>query len=683
MDFFFEPSSLAVVGASPHRTGANLLANALRTPGLTVYPVNPGYAELDGLPCFAQVADLPAAPDLALVLVPAARVPAVLEECAAKGVKGVMVQSAGFAEVGEDGRRLQERCRDIARGSGMRVWGPNCTGMVDVPGRRYFTFMIPAITGILDLVGGASLVVQSGMLAAGFLAELTSRRGIGVAKACSIGNRADVDECDVLEYLLADRDTRAVGLYLESLARPRRLLELVRASGKPIVAVLGGRSSSGAAAARSHTASLAGNARLAASLLAGAGVVMARDFTEMTELAGGLALLPQVPAGCRVAVLTFSGGAGILTCDLLERSGLAVAELGGESRRALAEQVFPEWMAPRNPVDLYPGMERVGRVEAFSRAARIALADPGVDALLIHYLAYREEELIDLAEVKRLADAAGKTVALWCLGFAEVAREFCRRAQQAGMPAFGELSRAVHCLAEAAGGGEGNRPRPSGQGPSGAGEVLDEHAAKRLLAGYGVPGVEERTAADAGEALAAARELGWPVVLKGLAPGMVHKSEAGLVRLDIHTPEQLERQAAELLARLPAGGRLLVQRQVRGDYELMAGLLRDPDLGPCVMLGRGGLLAELEPDVAFAPVPLDLEQALALPGRLRCRPLLEGYRGLPPLDRRALAEVLLGLGRLAAERDDVASVDLNPLVIVAGRPLAVDAAVVLAGEGGS
>jgi acetyltransferase len=686
MACFFRPASVAVVGASAQRTGASLLANLRRGFAGAIHPVNPNYPELDGLACHPSVADIPGPVDLAILLVPAPAAPGVVEACGRKGVAGVMIQSAGFAETGRRGRELQEACLAAARAHGMRLWGPNCMGLVDLAAGRLFTFMHERITEAAKVVGPVSLVVQSGMLSAGFLLDLMGRRATGVAKVCSIGNRADVDECDVLEELLADPDTGAVGLYLESLARGRRLVELAAASPKPIAAVLGGRSAAGALAARSHTASLAGDARLAASLLQGAGVRLARDFHHLVDLATGLALGGEVRPGARLAVLTFSGGAGILSCDLMESHGLIPASLAEPTLRALRERVFPEWMAPGNPVDLYPAMERLGRVPAFEAAAEICLADPGVDGLLFHYLVGLEDRPIAVERLAGQARAAGKCLAFWCLGQARPVREFSLAAQAARVPVFTSLATAVEALAAAGGHNRRQGARPAPAPPAGpspapapaAGEVWDEHRSKRLLSSYGLPVVEEELAADAEAAAAAAGRLGWPVALKGLAPGEAHKSERGLVRLHLAEPAQVRTAFAELSAALGGAGRILVQRQARPDYELMAGLVRQPGLGPCLMVGRGGVAAELEPDVAFALLPLASGESRGLWRRLRCRPLLEGWRGGPAVDWDALEALSQGLGRLAAERPEVAQVDLNPLAVERGRVVAVDAGVVLA-----
>jgi acyl-CoA synthetase (NDP forming) len=324
MKTFFRPTSIAVIGASSREDslGGQIINNLLYGYKEPIYPVNPNYKEIKGLACYPTVDAIPASVDMAIVIVPAPAVPGALTACARKGVQKVIIESAGFAETGAEGKALQDKCSAIARQAGIRVWGPNCMGLVDVPRRHFFTFMHPNIYKDGLIPGRVSMVVQSGMLSAGFLTDLMSDRVVGIGKACSIGNKSDVDECDVLEYLLNDDETDAIAMYLESIPRGQRFVELANQSSKPIVVLKGGKSSAGAKAALSHTSSLAGNARLQDSVLKMAGVTIAHDFQQLMEIARALAMIPQTPSNCRTAILTFSGGAGILSCDLLEEQML-------------------------------------------------------------------------------------------------------------------------------------------------------------------------------------------------------------------------------------------------------------------------------------------------------------------------------------------------------------------------
>ncbi len=685
MEHFFDPRAVALVGASPRKIGLHLLNNLVGRYKGRIYPVNRNHAKIGDLTCYPTVEAIPDAVDLAIVLVPAPLTPEVLESCAAKGVPAVMIQSAGFAETGAQGEALQETCLQIARQASMRIWGPNCMGLVDVPGQKYFTFMHSLISELDLIPGRVSLVVQSGMLSAGFLADLTTRYAMGVAKVCSIGNKADVDESDMLDHLLADRQTRAVALYLESLKRGRVFLELAAGATKPIVVLKGGRSRSGARAATSHTASLAGDARLVEGLLAEAGVVLAHDFHQMMDLAATLAATPQMPPGGRLAILTFSGGAGIISCDLLEQHGLSVARLSPAAEAALKE-IFPDWMPVGNPVDLYPAMNRVGRMQAIKGAAAAALADPGVDGILLHHFAGLDDQDFELADLKAMADQRGKTLAVWVVGLWQEMHAFRRRCGELGVPVYGRIEQMAQCLAAAAAHGqhppgpkaevraEKQAPAPGGRRAAWDGrEVWDERQSKRLLADWGIEVVAERPVESLPQALKVAEELGYPLVLKGLPPDQSHKTELGLVHLGLANAEQLSRALGELQEALDGRGQIVAQAMVPGDYELIAGFLRDPQLGPCLMLGRGGLLAELEPDVAFAAAPLEAAAAEALVGRLRCQRLLNGFRGRPPLDRGHMARLLARLSQLGLAHGEIKQIDLNPLVIIGGRALAVDA----------
>ena len=683
MEFFFNPSSVAVVGASPERTGRSLLQNVMESRGVKVYPVNPKYQELAGIPCYPSVAAIPHPVEMAILLVPARFTPQILRECVDKGVRGVMIQSAGYAETGEEGRALQAQCVAIARQAGMRLWGPNCMGLVDVPGNKFFTFMNTNITKVLPPHGTLSLVVQSGMLSAGFLADLGTRRGIAVNKACSIGNKCDVDECDVLEHLLGDDSSNGVALYLESIPRGRRFLELAEGASKPLVVLKSGRSASGARAAMSHTASLAGNARLTQGLLQAMGVGTARDFHQLVDLGRALSLLPALPPQARTVVLTFSGGAGILSCDILEDHGLPLAELAPATLTELAK-VFPAWMPPGNPVDLWPAMELHGANPTLDHAVQAVASDPGVDLVLIHTFLGGLQDQLDLAGYKQMLGRQGKDLAVWALGLEKPVKDFEIMAQIQGVPVFSELARAVDCISAASrrGGRQTRAPRPPASGralPPGlppAEGVWDEFQAKRLLGAWGLPTVTEALASDLAEAQTIAEMIGWPVVLKGLLPGEVHKSDKGLVSLNIDGPARLAQEFERLSKAMAGQGQVVVQAQRRPDYELIVGYLKDPQFGPCVMLGMGGITAELEPDVAFDLAPLDPPRALAMLERLRAAKRFAGFRGEAPLNRAALAELICRLGDLGASQPRISQVDINPVAVCQGEPLSLDANII-------
>lgn len=693
MQFFFEPASVAVVGASrnPMRGGNRILRNVRRGFQGGIYPVNPLCDEIDGLRCYKSVLDIPDPVELAIVFVPARLVPGVVRECAQRGVRGAIIESGGFAESGAAGRALQDELRQIAAQSGIRLWGPNCMGLVDAVKKHVFSFVVDSIWDEGCLTGDVSLVVQSGFLAAGFLVDLMSHRGVGISKACSIGNKVDVDECDVLEWLIDDTDTKAIGMYLESIVDGRRFMDLCRRSAKPIVVLKGGKSAAGAQAAISHTASLAGNGGIVRGALAQVGVVEAHDFAQMMDICRTLSRFPATPTRKRgrIAVLTASGGAGIVAADFADEVGLELAELSEATRAALAK-IYPPWMPVANPVDVWPAIEANGP-DAYRLAFEAICADPNVDAVIFHLFAlgFVDERLSIFAETAR---KTGKPVVGWLIGLRPALEQLQKRAAEEGVPVFRELYRATECLAAAwkRRGATSNPGEPtvvaqmalaaepaeavaSGTGP------LDEYLSKRILAAAGVPVVEEKRVKSANEAAKVAGDMGFPVVMKGLLPGEIHKTELGLVRLGIASEQEAADEFEKLTRTMKAAGTVLVQRQIHGELELIVGLIRDPQFGPCVMLGLGGVLAEVLRDSEFAVAPLARSDALELIGRLRAQQLLDGFRGAPPVDRDALAEILIRVGQLGCAYPRIREIDINPLIVSNGAPVAVDASVMLDG----
>jgi acyl-CoA synthetase (NDP forming) len=687
MKKFFKPASIAVVGASKRRGGSQTIRNLLFGYDGEIVLVNPRHKEIMGLPCYPSIDDIPTPVDLAILVVPARVVPPVIEACARKGVLRVMIQSGGYAEVGDYGKKIQDKIMAIAGEAGIKIWGPNCMGMVDIPGRKLFTFMSPRIyeDGIID--GRVSLIVQSGMLSAGFLVDLLSQRNIGVCKICSIGNKEDVDECDVLPYLLDDPETDAVALYLESIPRGRRLLEIIRGADKPIVVLKGGKSKLGAQAAKSHTASLAGNARLLSDVLESNGVTLASDFHQMVDLARALAVTPGIPSACRIAVVSFSGAAGILSCDILEKHGLDVASFSKDTVTGL-EKLYPDWMPVGNPVDLFPAMELHWREFPVTQAVSILLKDPNVDVLLVYFVAGLGGEDLDLAELKRTADQEGKVIVFWLLGRRKAQRDFRIAAQECGILVYDEISRAIECISAAAAYHSYRTSKTeeddvalslsvSDSITTAAAfrqeGVMDEYESKKILKSRQIPVVEERIVTDMSEARDAAREMGFPLVLKGLIPGEIHKTDLGLVKLGIADQRELEYAFRDMERKVKGQGRLLVQHQINTDFELIAGFLRDAQFGPCIMFGVGGVFSEVQPDVRFALAPLDHLDAERLMGQIKGRRILKGFRGMPPLDTSRMAQLLVNLSRLGVENPVIEQIDMNPVAITGGRPVAVDA----------
>ncbi len=697
MEFFFRPKGIAVIGATPSpQKGGNIIVSNLKT-GYSgrVYPVNPRYKEIEGFTCYPSVVQVPDPVDLAIVFVAAHMVAQVIKDCAQRHIPGVMIQSAGFAETGDAGKTLQQQIRAIAEKTGIRLWGPNCMGLVDAHRRYLFSTVTPAIwdTGLSS--GNVSLIAQSGMLAGAFLIDLMSHGTMGIAKVCSIGNKMDVDENDLLEWLIHDPDTAAIGLYLESLTDCRRFMALCRSTPKPVVILTGGKTAGGAAAAQSHTASLSAGGALVAGAMAQAGVVTADGFYQLADFCRTLGRYPSPPNRGRnsVAVLTYTGAAGIVSADLMDRHGLALSQFSGATLETL-QTVFPEWMPPANPVDMWPGIILNGSEKTYDTAMAAVCADSAVDAVFVHCFAGGFSLEVDLKKMADTAQKAGKPLFCWISGDQDRVYAFQASARSLGVPVFREVIRAVECMGvllnrlcpeiETDLGTEGeDRIRRLRQDPrlgvlTSKTGVLDEFESKQMLSACGIPVVPEKQVGCLEEARQAAVGFGFPLVAKGMVPGVSHKTESSLVHLGIASDQDLKTAVATLQQTMPGSGRILIQKQVPGKIELVAGVVRDPRLGPCVMCGLGGVFAEALNDTVFGVAPLTLADSLAMIGRLKCRVLLDGYRGYSPVDKNVLGRILVILGDLACAHPGIQEIDINPLIIDKKTPVAVDALVVLA-----
>ena len=691
---FFSPRSIAVVGASanPQKGGNAITRNLIEGFQGSIYPVNPNHPQIENLRCYPRVSQIHGPVDLAVVFVPVAAVPDVLLDCGAAGVKRIMLLSGGFAETGPEGRVLQDECLAIARHHGMRLWGPNCMGLMDATNGFICSFMTPEMWMGRLVPGKVSLITQSGTLAGAIPIDFMTHGIMGIAKACSIGNKIDVNECDLLDYLLEDPDTGVIALFLESLSDGRRLMDIAEHASKPIVVLNGGRSEQGARAALGHTASLSGDDRILRAALTQSGVLLANDFSEMMDISRALAAIPGGMASSKAAVLTFSGGAGVVAADLLAGHGIELPRLSASTLSRLSD-LFPPWAKASNPIDLWPLVEKIGGTSAYVQCARIAAQDTNVDALLLLTVAGGFDLDLDLDALASVAQSEHIPIVFSVIGPRDAVDAFQRKAREHGMVAFREIARAVDAIdalsASAPIGDlanvatQGGHPGPDEKAPepparqSPIRRVLDEYESKQLLQGAGIPTIAEEIAGDPDDALRVAEHLGFPVVLKGLLPGEIHKTEKGLVRLDIRTAGELIDAFEELRLAMDGAGRILVQRFAHVEHELICGMVRDHDFGPTVMFGLGGVMAEVYQDVVFRVAPLRPSGALAMIHGIRASEVMSGFRGGRPVDYDRLSEILVALGRIGVDSPQVAQIDINPLAITGGRLVALDATVVL------
>jgi acyl-CoA synthetase (NDP forming) len=698
IDFFFDPKGIAVVGATvePYHGGQHLVTNLTLGYKGPIYPVNPKYSEISGLKCYPKISDIERPLDLALIFVPAKAVPQVLEDCITKGMRGAIVQSGGFAEVGAEGKALQDQCLEIARKGRLRLWGPNCMGLIDTSRRYVFSFIIPeAWEGAMN-PGHVSLIVQSGLLSAGFITTLMANKTLGLAKVCSIGNKSDVEETEILEYLLRDPATKVIALYLESFIHGRRFFELVTSSDKPIVVLKGGKSPQGAVASASHTASLAGNYNLIRGVLKQGGVHQADDFFEMVDIARALEkdfhLQRPFDGKPRIAVFSYSGASAIVTADHMEKYGLTLACISSQTQKRL-EQLTPAWMPVKNPVDYYPAMEKHGPVLAYKHAIEALHDDPEVDGMIVHLFAGIGIWSLNMKEILSGIRKPCKPILFWLIG-PEKGRESTRLTlEEEGWPTFLEIHRTVKVMASLFENYGTRRESleissPEFQIPctlmkrvqssdEKGKKVLDEFEAKKWLKALNLRVVKEVATKSLGKTLKAANTVGYPIVLKGIAEGQIHKTDAGLVKLNLQNSDQVKSAYSRMLRLKTKPQSFLIQPMLRGDLELIVGIMRDPQFGPAAALGLGGVWAEVYKDVVFRLIPLNQVEIFEMASDLKGQALLKGYRGSKPVNIESLADWLIKLGGLAMTFEKIQEIDVNPLLIVDGEPVAVDATIIL------
>lgn len=684
------PRSVAVVGASRHpgtigyELVRNLVDGGLEGP---VYPVNPHTDHVASLPCWPTVSAVPGPVDLAVVAVPASSVPGVVDECGRKGVGSLVIVSAGFAEASEDGRAAQREVLRTARRHGMRVVGPNCFGVLSTDPAVSMNATFAADVPMAGHVGFAS---QSGGLGIAILAEAKVRH-LGLSSFVSLGNKADVSGNDLITWWEADDRTRVILLYLESLGNARKFARLARRIGrtKPIVVVKSGRSRAGQRAASSHTAAMASPETAVDALFAQAGVLRVDTVEELFDTAETLVDQP-LPSGRRVAVLTNSGGPGVLAADAASGHGLEVVELSPATQHRL-RQITPSAGGVRNPVDL--GAE--ASAEAYGKSLEVLLADDEVDSVVVVFTPPLVTQTDDVARaVVRATDAAAQAgqerpVVVSLLGSTS-GRAILRTASHP-IPSFTYPETAVRALARATQYADW-RAQPAGEVPELAGfdlagvrAVLERDGADTdgwltgvdaldVLAACGIPVQPTSPVGTADEAAERAAELGFPVVLKAVGAGIVHKSDIGGVRLGLTSTDEVAAAFDDM--RTHVGERMrgaILQPMAEVGVEVIAGFVQDLAFGPQVLFGLGGVAVELLGDHATRLAPLTDRDARSMVLGLHSSPLLTGYRGSAPVDVDGLVDLVLRVGRLAEEVPELVEMDANPVIVTAERPVVVDA----------
>jgi acetate---CoA ligase (ADP-forming) len=685
------PESIAVIGASADTESLRgRLTHALVGHGYAgrVYPVTRSRSEVLGLRAYASVGDLPEAPDLAVVVVPAAVVPQALDECGARGIRAAVVISSGFAE--ESGEAAQTRDRELRRVAeqhGMLVCGPNSEGLVNPLTRVVATFspvfhdprrpLLPATPH------GRAIAVscQSGALTFAFLNRGRDRQ-LRFTYQVSAGNQTILEAHDYVDWALDHGGAEIFLLYLEAIRHPERfraVAEKAAAAGKPLIVAKVGRSDAGRRAAASHTGSLAHAGVIDDAIFRHHGIIRGDDLDHMLDVAAAFAFCP-LPKGNRVAVITGSGGSAVWMADILTAHGLELPVLEDDiQRRVLA--LLPTYASAQNPVD---GTAQAIHEVGYARLVEIVRQSDRIDTiLLIGSLANEATAIKRAEELAGLAGPHDKPILLITYTGASAAAMAAFAA--AGIPVYTSMpscARAIRALVDYARfQAQRHRPAPpavtsaaarqaAASALAAAGPVLSEHAAKAVLAGYGIPRPPEELASSAEEAVAAAARIGGRVVLKVQSPEITHKTEAGAVALGVEGEAAVRQAYVRVLENALAAHPdaaiegVLVQKMTARGHEIILGVSRDPDFGPMLMVGLGGIHVEVLRDVAFAPVPIGLDEALELLGELKGAALLEGVRGAAPADRTALANLMAALSRFAADHADaIEEIDLNPVIV--------------------
>jgi len=695
LEFLFRPRSIAVIGASdrPRSVGATVMRNVLDA-GFEgpVWPVNPKYTAVAECAAYGRVADLPSAPDLAVICTPPATVPGLIAELGARGTRAAVVLTAGLGrERIADGRTLSAAMLDAARPYLLRVLGPNCVGLL-VPGIK----LNASFAHAQAQPGRIAFVAQSGALTTSML-DWARSSGVGFSHFISLGDSADVDFGDVLDYLGSDPDTRAILLYIESIKSARKFMSAARAAArnKPVIAVKAGRVSEGAKAAASHTGALAGADDVYEAALARAGILRVATTLELFDAAQTLARAKPLN-GDRLAILTNGGGPGVMATDALIAGGGRLARISDGSMQEL-DRVLPAAWSHGNPVDIIGDAP----VERYIGALKVLLDDPGSDALLfIHSpTAIVASEEIARACVPLIAHSRRNVFACWLGG--DGMKPASAIFAASGVPIYATPEDAIRGFLQLA--NYRHRQELLMQTPPSVAEefapdtasarrvidgvlaerrdLLTEPEAKEVLAAYGIPVVRTRIALDAEEAVVIAEQLGFPLALKILSPDISHKSDVGGVMLNLESSREVRVAAEAMLKRcaeLRPGARMTgftVQQMVRrgNAHEVIVGVATDPVFGPVILFGQGGTAVEVIGDKAVALPPLNMALARDLVGSTRITRLLAGYRDRPAAALDAIYLALVKISQLIADIPQIVELDINPLLANEKGVLALDA----------
>ena len=679
LKYLLRPSSVAVIGASrePHKIGHQVLKNLLKGgfPKNRIYPINPHAEYILGLKCYPSVKDVPYPVDMAVIVVPARIVPKVLQECVEKGVKAVTVISSGFKEIGrvEEERKLVE----IARKGDMRLLGPNVVGVCDT-----IKSMNASFCQDLPYRGDIAFITQSGALGIA-LVGWTKLKRIGLSDLVSIGNKADIDEVDLIEFFGEDPYTKVITLYLEGITRGREFLQIARkvSKKKPIIMLKAGKAERTVAAIKSHTGSLAGSDIAYEAVFKQAGVIRAPTFPDLFDWAIAFSSLP-LPEGDNVIILTNGGGAGVMATDEAELRGLKLMDIPEDLAEKLKE-FMPPFGSVFNPIDL-TGM---ATKEWYRGSLEVLLADPRVHSVVVIYCHTAQTEPREIGDaILEAVKSTGreKPVIASFIGGEECYEE-CERLTAEGIPCYESPERAIVALSMLYKYRDFTRRKETVPpifavniekaqrvlevAKEEGRKILTPYESAAIVKAYGIPVPEQGLAKNEEEAVKIAERIGYPLVLSIESPDILHKTEVGGVKVGIENAEEVVKAFREIINNVSEKAPhadirgIVVRKMAPPSREVIIGMHRDPIFGPMLMFGSGGILVELIKDVSFRAVPLTVEDAYEMIKETKAYSLLKGFRGMPEADIDKIVEIMLRIARLANDFPEIADIDLNPVFV--------------------
>jgi len=679
LDSLFRPRSVAVIGASrnPEKLGHGILKNIIESGYQgAIYPINPSTEEILGHPCHPSVLDVPDEVEQVVIVIPAPLVAQALEECGQKGVKAVVIISAGFREVGGEGRRMEDELAEIAQRYGMRLLGPNCLGIIDT-----FTPLNSSFAAAMPLQGTIAFMSQSGALCTAVL-DVALAEGVGFSSFVSLGNKADLDEVDFIRAWSEDPNTRVIMAYLEGISEGARFIEVARQVTKklPIIAIKSGTTDAGSRAVSSHTGALAGSEQAYEAAFKQAGIIRAHSVEELFDFSIAFARQPLLKKNA-IAIITNAGGPGIMCTDAAEHVGLHLASLGPRTCARL-RQGLPQAASLLNPIDVMGDAQ----ADRYELALRAALRDPDVSGVIVLVTPQ------NVTPVKEIAQVVGETAAqeekkpiLACFMGKATIGEGLKILNEYRVPNYPTPERAAKAmramLDQRLWQEQPERTPERFQVDKDQVEALfskvrqeerltiGDAEARAVLEAYGIPVPPSQLAQTPEEAIEIAREIGYPVVMKIASPDILHKTDIGGVQLNIQNDQEV-RDAFDLLIHramryMPEAEiwGCQVQKMVTGGREVILGMNRDPQFGPLIMFGLGGIYVEVLRDVAFRLAPLSREDAREMIQEIRGYPLLHGVRGERPADIEGIVDILLRISQLVTDFPEVMELDINPLMV--------------------